>query len=120
VEREMPDPEITLSEIAQRLRLTERTLRRFLKKINFGRFRAFTAGDYLDIREARRKCRSRSSNPNLERVRTGGPAELSEPPTRSDISMRLQALRIAGLPKQIRARREAQILDELIHGIKPR
>jgi hypothetical protein len=53
VEREMSDPEITLSEIAQRLHLTERTLRRFLKKINFGRFRAFTAGDYLDIREAR-------------------------------------------------------------------
>jgi len=60
------EPELTLDQVAERLRMKPVTLRKFLRRIRFAAIQAgdtllFTESDYVTIREARRKCRSRSS-----------------------------------------------------------
>src|SRR5215471_6243774 len=97
----MREPEITLAEVAARLRLSELTLRRFLRRIGFtaiqgGDTLLFTEADYVTIREARRKCRSRSSLPGKENPQITGSEGLSV----AAISTRPQELRAGSLPKR--------------------
>src|SRR5271166_6334726 len=94
--------EMTLTEIAERLRLAPRTLRQFLSRIRFEAIQGgrgtllFTEDDYVKIREARRKCRSRSSR--LAKV--SPPTIESGALSPDDISTRLQRLRTVPLPKR--------------------
>ena len=83
-----------LPELCATLRLTEQTLRRFLRSIGFqaiqgGDTLLFTDEDITVIIEARRKCRLRSSRHEPETTPTTGSAAPSE----ASISTRLQALR---------------------------
>jgi integrase len=120
-EGKLPDPEMTLADVAQRLRLAERTLRRFLKKINFQAIQATI------------HCRGLSRN---QRGTTKMPLTLVKPRPGKTPNWAMRGTIRTGhktryinettgvadrkLAEQIRARREAQILDELIHGVKPR
>src|SRR5260370_30513798 len=82
--------------------MAELTLRRFFNRIGFraiqlgDRSLIFTEADYLEIREARRQCRSRSSRPAKEDPATGRSAGLSE----EAISAKLRALRAESSPKR--------------------
>jgi len=120
----VPEDElITTAEVAQRLHLSELTLRRFLRKIDFqsiqgGDTLLFTAADYIAIREARRKLtlvpprKGYSHNYRIRGKVTAGDKsrDINETTGLADRE-RAEAYRV---------RRESQILDELIHGIKPR
>jgi len=95
--------ELTLDEVARRLRMKAVTLRRFLGRIRFAAIQGgdtllFTEAGYIEIREARRKCRSRSSR----RVRADPSTGVSEAPSEGSISTRLQALRTGNSPKRSR------------------
>src|SRR5215469_4564437 len=99
----MIEPELTLDDVAQRLRMAPLTLRRFLRSINFVAIRGgdtllFTEDDYLTIREARRQCRSNSSRLAGGNRPTIESAGLSPPATSQNILTRLQALRSANSP----------------------
>ena len=119
----MVEKEMTLAEVADRFNLSELTMRRFLRRIGFEAIQAqgtllFTEDDYKAIREARRKCRSRSSLRAEDIPATTGSKGTSRPASDRDISMKLQALDEARAD-EIRGRRQAEIYDELIHGKKP-
>src|SRR6266446_1892000 len=88
------EPEVTLEEVAKRLRMKPVTLRKFLRRIRFAAIQAgdtllFTEADYVTIREARRKCRSRSSPPG----RAAPSSTESAAPSAASVSMSLQKLR---------------------------
>lgn len=87
----MIERELTLGEVAERLRMKPITLRRFLRQIEFqaiqgGDTLLFTEADYLIIREARRKCRSRSS-------RIVDYSSASAAPSEPSLAVRAQKLR---------------------------
>jgi hypothetical protein len=91
------EPELTLDQVAARLRMKAVTLRKFLRRIRFeaiqgGDTLLFTAEDYLTIRDARRKSLSRS---------TGTAAAAGTAPASSaDIERRAAKLRDEYWPKR--------------------
>jgi hypothetical protein len=101
----MVENEMTLAEVAGRFKIKERTMREFLNRIGFEAIRGrgtllFTEADYLQIREARRQCRSRSSRRAQDIPANTGYAGTSPPASDRDLSMKLQALRTEGARKK--------------------
>ena len=89
----MYDRELTLEEVAARLRMKASTLRRWLRRIHFAAIQGgdtllFTEADYIAVREARRT-----------RPRSTRPAQADPGPSDALISRRLQALRAASSPR---------------------
>src|SRR6516162_3902527 len=89
------EQELTLDDVCKRLQLRPLTLKRFLKSIGFraiqgGKGPLFTEADYLEIREARRKCRSRSSIPAPAKPPITGSAARSRSAIGQRPSLRVQ------------------------------
>ena len=108
------EPELTLDQVAERLRMKPVTLRRFLLRIHFLAIQAgdtllFTEADYTAIRDARRKVRSRSTGAARA---APGPA----PESSADVQRRLAKLRAeywptkGKSPKKTSSRRRGRVV----------
>jgi hypothetical protein len=111
----MIELELTLDEVAERLRMAPLTLRRFLRSIDFLAIRGgdtllFTADDYVTIREARRQYRSNSSRRVVVKPRTTASAGSSPGAIDPATFTKLRELRTRNSPNSIADKRKIKPL----------
>jgi hypothetical protein len=113
---EARETELTLEDVAKRLRMQPVTLRKFLRRIRFFAIQAgdtllFTESDYIAVRDARRKVRTRSTG---AAVAAPGPA----PASSADVQRRLAKLRADSVQRRSSGKRSAAAPDAELQKLR--